>query len=122
MALLSKPVTAHDTNQPRWIVCEDGHEYTERFERFLTGFSFHRAGSALDLFELLNRSRVDGILLDLDFRRTPTGKLIDDTGNFLANRPPDETKRLLRDALSNHRLGAWQPCLAHSNSGPSGRY
>ena len=64
---------------PRFIVCEDGTEYLERFQRFLgEAFSFVPArdfATALDA-----APAADGLLLDLDFRRTPPAALVDERG------------------------------------------
>jgi hypothetical protein len=78
---------------PLVIVCEDGHEYLQRFSRFLA--------SALELV------RVDdlpsalaacargprALLFDLDFSRLPPERLIDEAGQAGA-RPPHESRRL----------------------------
>jgi hypothetical protein len=65
--------------RPRFIVCEDGSEYLDRFRRFLSDafdlvpahdFAEARAASA----------GAAGLLLDLDFRRTPPGRLVDERG------------------------------------------
>jgi hypothetical protein len=63
----------------RFVVCEDGDEYLQRFRRFLgEAFEFlparDFAGAAADA------ARADGILLDLDFRRTPAERLVDERG------------------------------------------
>ena len=62
-----------------FLVCEDGSEYTERFRRFLGAeFEFVRAGSFAQALPLLKDAA--GLLLDLDFRRTPLALLVDETG------------------------------------------
>jgi hypothetical protein len=62
-----------------FVVCEDGREYTERFTRFLGGeFRFARAGHFAEALQLAPDAR--GLLLDLDFRRTPPALLVDETG------------------------------------------
>ncbi|HVU49486.1 MAG TPA: hypothetical protein VHL80_02305 [Polyangia bacterium] len=85
---------------PRFVVCEDGAEYIERFRRFLGGsFAFVPArdlGGALEAIEAAGRgagAAVDGLLLDLDFRRTPPGRLVDESGRALAGAPLDEGGR-----------------------------
>jgi hypothetical protein len=63
----------------RFVVCEDGDEYLQRFRRFLgetfdfqSAHDFAGARAAAD--------RADGLLLDLDFRRTPPDRLVDERG------------------------------------------
>jgi len=61
------------------IVCEDGTEYTERFQRFLGGeFHFVRAAHFAEALTLAKEAR--GLLLDLDFRRTDAALLVDESG------------------------------------------
>jgi len=63
----------------RFVVCEDGAEYLERFRRFLgESFDFlpaHDFGEARAA-----AADADGLLLDLDFRRTPADRLVDEEG------------------------------------------
>jgi hypothetical protein len=63
----------------RFVVCEDGTEYLERFRRFLgDAFDFlpaHDFGEADAA-----AADADAILLDLDFRRTPSERLVDEQG------------------------------------------
>jgi len=62
------------------VVCEDGSEYLERFRRFL--------GEAFDLVPARDfagaraalATGAHGLLLDLDFRRTPPDRLVDEHG------------------------------------------
>jgi hypothetical protein len=70
---------------PQFIVCEDGREYLERFERFLgTGFEFIPAGDYATLLAQVRQNRyVSGILLDLDFRRTEPSQLVNEHGQPL---------------------------------------
>jgi hypothetical protein len=64
----------------RWIVCEDGREYLERFVRFLGGeFEFAHALDGEALLERLAEGPA-GVILDLDFRRTPPERLVDEAG------------------------------------------
>ncbi len=79
-------------NHPAYhfLICEDGHEYVERFQRFLGArFSFARVG---DFFELMDALAVhpefDGLLLDVDFRRTSPERLIDVSGQPLSASDP----------------------------------
>jgi hypothetical protein len=105
---------SHAGPTPRFIVCEDGAEYIERFRRFLgEAFSFiaaHDHGEALAAIET-DVDGVDGILLDLDFRRTPEGRLVDERGRALAGAearaPLDEgTRRRLTETQGIHILRA----------------
>lgn len=79
--------------KPLVIVCEDGHEYLQRFSRFLGGelelvrvddFSTAKAACARAPLALL---------FDLDFSRLPAERLIDEAGQTAA-RPRDEARRL----------------------------
>ena len=83
--------------KPLWLICEDGTEYLERFERFLGGaFRFARAGDAASLLSLWqqHQAEVRGVLLDLDFQRTPRERLIDDTGGGAASLPSERQRQL----------------------------
>ena len=62
-----------------FIVCEDGAEYSDRFQRFLGArFVFVRAGHFADALSLAPGAC--GVLLDLDFRRTAAAHLVDERG------------------------------------------
>jgi hypothetical protein len=77
-------------HRPRFIVCEDGAEYIDRFRRFLgDAFEFVAANDLAAAAAAV--ARADGLLLDLDFRRTPTGRLVDERG--LPPVAPDEGTR-----------------------------
>jgi hypothetical protein len=78
---------------PRFVVCEDGTEYLDRFSRFLgddftfvpaTDFESARACAA----------GADGLLLDLDFRRTPPQQLVDERGVVPAGLDAERRRRL----------------------------
>jgi hypothetical protein len=90
-------MSAHpEPARPRFVVCEDGTEYVERFRRFLgeafeftpaEGFAAARGSCA----------GADGLLLDLDFRRTPAALLVDEHGG--ASEVLDEgTRRRLAES------------------------
>ena len=65
---------------PTLLVIEDGDEYTLRFQRFLgQAIAFHRAISLASARVALGDQPL-GLLLDLDFRRTPREDLVDDQG------------------------------------------
>lgn len=97
----------------RFAVCEDGDEYIRRFERFLgSHFEFLQARDFGTLLEMLDReSPVTGLLLDLDFRRTPTARLVDDNGTPLASVNAETLKRLIENQgiaiLSALRKRGW---------------
>lgn len=66
--------------RPLWVVCEDGTEYLERFVRFLADrFQFVHALDGPALLEAL-AAGPSGVILDLDFRRTPRERLVDEQG------------------------------------------
>ncbi|HEY3358866.1 MAG TPA: hypothetical protein VGQ83_36795 [Polyangia bacterium] len=79
--------------RPLWLVCEDGTEYVTRFARFLGGeFRFARVGGAAAL--LAAAASAQGVVLDLDFRRTPPEELVDERGEAHPALEPDERRRL----------------------------
>ena len=81
------------TALPRFVVCEDGSEYLDRFNRFLgDDFVFVAAtdfASARDA-----AAGADGLLLDLDFRRTPPDRLVDEHGPAPPGLDGDRRRRL----------------------------
>jgi hypothetical protein len=78
-----------------FVVCEDGREYTDRFTRTLGGsFRFQRAGCFAEARAALAAEPVAGLLLDLDFRRTPPEQLIDEAGQARAGLGAGERQRL----------------------------
>jgi hypothetical protein len=65
--------------RPRFVVCEDGAEYRERFQRFLGGaFEFLAAADYASARDAA--AGAHGLLLDLDFRRTPPHHLVAEGG------------------------------------------
>jgi hypothetical protein len=82
------------TDPATFVVCEDGHEYSQRFERLLgSAFHFVRAGD-LNQAVLAARGPAVGVLLDLDFRRTPADALVDESGQTRPDRSASERQRL----------------------------
>jgi hypothetical protein len=79
--------------RPRWIVCEDGDEYLSRFGRFL-GCEFEFVAARDFATALRCATGAEGIILDLDFRRTEPGQLVDESGRSNAQLPPGERRRL----------------------------
>jgi hypothetical protein len=85
---------------PRFVVCEDGREYIERFQRFLgDAFAFVPAPDFAGAAAAARGAR--GLLLDLDFRRTPRDRLVDEHGPAAAP----------LDAATASRLAAAQGIL-----------
>jgi hypothetical protein len=71
------------SRRPRFVVCEDGTEYLDRFRRFLGGeLDFVAAPdfAAALAAALAAAPAADALLLDLDFRRTPEDRLVDENG------------------------------------------
>jgi hypothetical protein len=76
--------------KPAFIVCEDGTEYLDRFQRFLgDAFTLIPARDFAAARDAAPGAR--GLLLDLDFRRTPPERLVDERGP--APRPLDAGTR-----------------------------
>jgi len=66
---------------PLFIVCEDGQEYTERFQRFLhRDFRFLRISGGRQAEAAILREHPIGLLVDLDFRRLAPAELLGDHG------------------------------------------
>jgi len=83
------------TSPAAFLVVEDGREYIDRFDRLLGGrFRFVRAGSAAEALVAAAEGGVAGLLLDLDFRRTPPDQLVDDAGKNAASHTDSERRRL----------------------------
>jgi hypothetical protein len=81
------------TALPRFVVCEDGSEYLERFRRFLgADFAFVAASDFASARTLAGGA--DGLLLDLDFRRTPAERLVDERGPVAGGLDDDRRRRL----------------------------
>jgi hypothetical protein len=79
--------------RPRFVVCEDGSEYVERFRRFLgDAFDFVPAQDWAEARAAV--ADAAGMLLDLDFRRTPPERLVDERGPAPAHLDADTRRRL----------------------------
>ena len=77
-------------SRPRFVVCEDGREYIDRFRRFLGGALEFVAANDLASAEAA-ATTAHGLLFDLDFRRTPPERLVDERGATVV--APDEGTR-----------------------------
>jgi hypothetical protein len=83
------PPPSPPARPPRFVVCEDGAEYIERFRRFLgASFVFAPARDLDGAVEAIAAAAregvvVGGLLLDLDFRRTPPDRLVDESGRAI---------------------------------------
>jgi hypothetical protein len=65
----------------RFVVCEDGTEYLDRFQRFLGDeFELVAASDFATALDAAVAAGARGLLLDLDFRRTPPDRLVDERG------------------------------------------
>jgi hypothetical protein len=81
------------TTRPRFVVCEDGSEYVDRFVRFLgDDFAFVPAADFAAARDAA--AGADGLLLDLDFRRTPPDRLVDERGPVAGGLDDDRRRRL----------------------------
>ena len=79
----------------RWLIVEDGREYIERFRRFGGARVQLDSANSLAAVEVaLVAAPPDGLLFDLDFRRTDPAALIDAQGAPAATLPPTDQSRL----------------------------
>jgi hypothetical protein len=78
---------------PRFVVCEDGTEYVDRFRRFF-GDAFELVPAGDFASALAACPGADGLLLDLDFRRTPHELLVDEAGTTAPARDAGTRRRL----------------------------
>jgi hypothetical protein len=79
--------------RPRFVVCEDGAEYRDRFQRFLGG-SFEFLAAPDYAAARAAAAGADGLLLDLDFRRTPPERLVAEGGPAPSPLSAGERRRL----------------------------
>jgi hypothetical protein len=85
---------ASGTARPLVLVCEDGEEYLDRFCRFFGDeFEFVRVQDLASA-----RTGCAGqpiaLLCDMDFRRLPSGRLVDEAGATATDRTGDDARRL----------------------------
>lgn len=80
---------------PRWLIVEDGHEYIDRFRRFGGDrLALASADSLAEARAALQATPPDGLLFDLDFRRTAPRALVDEQGNSAEPLPLADRQRL----------------------------
>jgi hypothetical protein len=79
--------------KPRFVVCEDGSEYMDRFRRFL-GEAFELVPAHDHAEALAAAAGADGLLFDLDFRRTAPDRLVDENGPVAGPLDPGRRARL----------------------------
>ena len=92
---VSPPPAPPADARPRWLVCEDGTEYIDRLQRFLGGeFAFERVTDAAALLAAAAAGPAAGVIMDLDFRRTPDDLLDDEDGRSGQPLSPEERSRL----------------------------
>ena len=65
---------------PTILVIEDGDEYLENLSRFVAGPRYLQAHSGPEALEILERTPVDLLYLDMRFDRTPRELLLGDHG------------------------------------------
>ena len=104
--------------KPRFLVCEDGREYTDRFTRFLSAeFDFIRASCFAEA--LPPAASCAGLLLDLDFRRTDPALLVDESGAPAARSAAEVQGVLILRAL--RARGVHLPALLFADFDDPGR-
>jgi hypothetical protein len=80
--------------RPLFLVCEDGDEYTQRFERFLhREFRFLRVITGLEIENAARSQGAVAMLFDLDFRRLPPGALLGEAGTPAVAPTSEESAR-----------------------------
>jgi hypothetical protein len=89
-------LSAVSTRRTRFIVCEDGAEYIERFRRFLgDAFTFVAANDLAAAQATVDAADdLGGLLLDLDFRRTAPERLVDERGHAVVTADEGTRRRL----------------------------
>ncbi len=93
----------------RILVVEDGYEYSETLERFLSeGFEWVRAGSGPVALQMLGDSSFDALFLDMRFDRIPEDQLLGDLAATADrfNGDPVQARRFLEDHQGNYVLAA----------------
>ncbi len=93
----------------RVLIIEDGFEYVETLQRFLSdGFEWERAGSGPVAIERLGGGGYDAIYLDMRFDRVPEGELLGDLAATADrfNGDPVQARHFLEDHQGNYVLAA----------------
>ena len=76
------------------FVCEDGHEYHQRFTRFLgEELTWLRVDDCASALAACARGPI-ALVFDLDFGRLPPERLVDEAGQTAAQRTRDDIRRL----------------------------
>jgi len=80
--------------RPLVLVCEDGDEYRERFCRcYADEFTFLQVQDHASALAACARRPI-GIVCDMDFRRLPSDRLVDEAGATGLARPGDDVRRM----------------------------
>ena len=84
------------------LIVEDGHEYIDRAEQFLSDdFEFTRAGSGEEALELLRESVYEMVYLDMNFNRVDPKQLLGPWDELAARFGGD--KEQTRSFLESHQ-------------------
>jgi CheY-like chemotaxis protein len=93
----------------RVLVVEDGFEYSETLERFLSdGFQWERSGSGPHALSRLAEEAFDRVFLDMRFDRAPQDELLGDLEAVADqfNGDPVQARNFLEDHQGNYILAA----------------
>ncbi len=93
----------------RVLVIEDGYEYSETLEQFLSGdFEWERSGSGPQGLTRLAAESFDVVFLDMRFDRAPQDELLGDLEEVADrfNGDPVQARRFLEDHQGNYVLAA----------------
>lgn len=113
---------------PTLLIVEDGTEYRSFFGLFLaSAYGFAHAQSGAEALARLGEGRVDGIVLDMRFDRTPTDRLLGDVEDVMRRhfgRDRDRALRYLQDQQGTlileaiRKAGHTEPALFISDLPP----
>lgn len=85
------------------LVVEDGNEYLELLERFVTDYRYLQAHSGAEALQHLRNGNISLIYLDMCFDRTPRGELLGDVAT-IAPRHGGDDERAWRFIARNQGL------------------